>query len=253
MCIFINKLLNFKIMKTKLLAIVSIALFLVLGISCEKEHDLSVTSQTPTYTVVNYTQGLGENPGHPTGTSYFLPNQVKIIGDIRGGISGKSMDVNKDKYTNSFFEPCKSWVDYGTGTYVNLYIQFFNSSNTPTSFTIPGGLIFVDSSDIHEHIGVYQKGYILQSVNIQILALDTAFVHLRAYCLNHTLMPSNYNAIYYIGPVTNNPQLNQITNIMLAKQYPFGYEYDIQSIIWNVTDYGLTLTAADINYLNSLP
>jgi hypothetical protein len=40
---------------------------------------------------------------------------------------------------------------------------------------------------------------------------------------------------------------------MSTKQAPIGQEYQIQTTVWNVTDYGLTLTAAEIAYLNSLP
>ncbi len=203
----------------------------------------------------NTAAGLGTTHGFPTGTQYSLPSYIHIIGSIRGGILGKSYDVDKDKYQGYFpyVQSEKSWTDYGTGTYINLYIKFYNSLATGVTLTIPGGLIFCDSLDIIDSIGIYQKGYIMQAVNIPIAAQDTAFAHILAYCLNLHLSPSNYNSVYYIGPITNNPELNQITTIMAPKQYPYGQEGSIQSIIWNVTDYGLTLDSANIAYLNSLP
>jgi len=237
---------------------VTIAFSALLFNACKKEtHELNVTPQGPPYGPQTdvFMAGLGTNPGYPTGNTFTLPINIKIIGDIRGGIEGKSYMIDKNTFKGPFpyVQEEKSWVDYGTGTYVNLYIKFFNVLPTPSSVTIPGGLIFVDSADINEHIGVYQKGFILQSITIPVPGLDTAFACIKAYCLNHTLLPSSYSAIYYIGPITNNPQLNQITNIMAPKQYPVGEEYTIQSIIWNVTDYSLTLTASEIQYLNSLP
>jgi len=245
-------------MKTKSkLLFLAIAAFLMVFSACKKEHNIDVTPTGPPYgpVVNNYMAGLGITVGYPTGTTYTLPENIKIIGDIRGGIEGKSYQIDKNKYNGTFpYAPEeKSWIDYGTGTYVNLYIKFFNILPTPSSVTIPGGLIFVDSADLHEHIGVYQKGYILQSITIPVPALDTAFACIRAYCLNASLMPSSYSAIYYIGPITNNPQLDQVSTIMAPKQYPFGEEGSIQSIIWNVTDHGLTLTTAEIQYLNALP
>jgi len=241
-------------MKTKTLFFLSLLIaYAIMFNSCNKDEQ--IPAPEPTITPVDYYSGLGSKPGIPTGRPFVLPSHVKIIGDIRGGIMGKNNGIDKNKYTGPFpyITPDKTWIDYGTGTYVNLYIKFYNSLPTPSSVTIPGGLIFIDSLDINTHTGTYQKGYILQSVTIYLPALDTSFAHINAYCLNHTLLPSNYNAIYYIGPITNNPQLNQISSIMSTKQYPFGEEYNIQNIIWNVTDYGMTLTPSEIQYLNSLP
>jgi len=224
-------------------------LSVVLFSSCKKDNNDPPPNQ-------NTLSGLGQVHGFPTGTQFTLPPNVHIIGSIRGGDAKKMQGVDKNTYYGPFpvsTEKTNDYTEYGTGTYVNLYIQFYNSLGTDVTLTIPGGLIFCDSLDVIDSLGIYQKGYILQSVYIPLPALDTAFACLRAYCLNHTLSPSSYDAVYYIGPITNNPDLNQISTIMAPKQYPFGSEYNIQSIIWNVTDYGLTLDTAEIAYLNSLP
>ncbi len=204
----------------------------------------------------NYLAGLGTTPGYPAGRPFVLPPHISIVSSIRGGEMYKNTEIDKKKYTGPFpFDIIpKSWVSYGTGTFVNLYITFYNSLPQPTNIIIPGGLIFIDSLDFDSNsAAVYQKGFILQDVDIPIASMDTAFVILRAYCLNHTLAPSNYNAVYFIGPITSNPDLDSIVTIMGTKQYPFGEEYNIQQIIWNVTDYGLNLTSSEVQYLNSLP
>lgn len=238
-------------MKTKinLLAAVLITVAVVFS-SCKKDNTNPPSNP-------NTLSGLGHLHGFPTGTHFSLPPYVSVIGSIRGGYVGKMQeDVNKDTYHGPFpisQEKTSDYIDYGTGTYVNLYIQFYNSLGTDVTLTIPGGLIFCDSLDVIDSLGIYQKGYILQSVDIALPALDTAMACIKAYCLNHTLMPSSYNSVYYIGPITNNPDLNQISTIMATKQYPYGNEYNIQSIIWNVTDYGLNLDSSEVSYLNSLP
>ena len=222
--------------------------------SCKKDN-LPAKSQTQKpVSIVNYQSGLGSQKGYPSGRPFILPSNVEIIGSIRGGEMYKSSIVDKDKYNGPFPVNSipKSWVSYGTGTFVQLYIKFYNSIPTPTTLTIPGGLIFVDSLDSDSN-GIYQKGFILQDVNIPLPALDTAFIILEAYCLNHTLAPSSYNAVYFVGPITNNPDLDSIVSIMTPKQYPFGEEYNIQNIIWNVTDYGQNLTTTEVQYLNALP
>jgi hypothetical protein len=223
--------------------------------SCKKDKT-ETTPETP-YVPLPTTwsmAGLGSHVGYPTGTVFHLPSNVTIIGSIRGGIQGKDVQLDKETYKGPF--SYKILVDtniYGTGTFINLYAKLYNSLPTIYNFAIPGGLIFCDSLDLLDSVGVYQKGYILQTVNISLAAQDTTLIHLKAYCLNAHLSPSSYNAVYYIGPITNNPQLNQITSIMAPKQYPYGEEYNIQSIVWKVTDNGLVLDSTDIAYLNSLP
>ena len=224
--------------------------------SCKKDKS-EAPPETPYVPIIsgNFNAGLGSTHGFPTGTAFILPSNITIIGSIRGGVMGKDYQIDKPKYTGPFpyVMPEKSWVDYGTGTYINLYIKFYNSLTTPDTLTIPGGLIFCDSLDVVDSLGIYQKGYIMQSLHVAVPAQDTAFAHINAYCLNMHLMPSNYNAIYYIGPITNNPQLNTITTIMAPKQYPFGEEGSIQGLVWKVTDNAQVLDSADISYLNSLP
>ncbi len=228
---------------------------LLLFNACHKDKDPQPTP-TPTPTVNPYLAGLGDHVGYPAGTAYALPAAIHLVSDIRGGYYSKS-GVKKDKKTYKGPFPInlipKSWVSYGTGTYVDLYFKLYNTLTTDTVVIIPGGLIFCDSLDNDSSNGIYQRGFILQNDTIYILALDTAFVALEAYCLNAGLSGSDYDAVYYIGPVTSNPNLNQIVTIMSTKQYPFGHESEIQDIIWNVTDYGQNLTQTEIQFLNNLP
>jgi hypothetical protein len=221
--------------------------------ACKKEE----ADQTPPpgdQPTIDYNQGLGADPGYPIGFHYSLPSHIELVGDIRGGLPGRSDQIDKETYKGPF-PACpqdRSWITYGTGTYVNLYMKFYNTLTTPATLSLPGGLIFCDTQD-NNHEPSYQRGLLLQTVNIPIPAQDTAFVHLPCYCLNMALPPPSFNTVYYIGPVTMNPQLNQMILIMSTKQYPYGEEGTIQGIVWNITDNGQTLTAGDIQYLNSLP
>ena len=242
--------------KSLLLILVLLAGSAVILSSCKKSQ--RETIKEPEVVVntsgnVDVYAGLGTHEGYPYGEEFKLPPYVKICGYIRGGIAGKSTIQDKSFKGPFPGSQSKAWVDYGTGTFVNLYVKFYNSLPTQATLTLPGGLIFIDSADYFNRDPVYQKGFILQAVHVQLPALDTAFACLRAYCLNHTLAPSSYNAVYFMGPVTLNPDLATIVGIMAPKQYPFGHEYDIQTILWNVTDYGLGLSPADTAYLNGLP
>jgi hypothetical protein len=240
-------------------AILSIlVIFTLLLIGCKKESVNPIDKTNPPTQIYHSTNsGLGPHGGYPSGTAFILPPYVHIIGDIRGGLpTSKGFEgVNKQTYIGPFINKDlkANWVSYGTGTYVNLYIAFYNTLATNATLTLPGGLIFVDSTDVDDTVGRFQKGFILQDVHIALPALDTAFACIRAYCLNLHLMPSNYTSIYYIGPITNNQELNQVVTIMAPKQYPFGEEGSIQQILWDVTDNALPLSSMQITYLNSLP
>lgn len=228
---------------------------LIIFNACNKDNETAPAKPGNPVPTGNYLAGLGTTPGFPSGRPFILPEHVSIIGEIRGGAMYKNTNIDKNKYTGPFPYDLipKSWISYGTGTFVHLYIKFFNALPTPSNIIIPGGLIFIDSLDVNTHTGVYQKGFILQNIDIPLAAMDTTFAILEAYCLNHNLAPSSYNAVYFLGPITNNPDLDSIVTIMAPKQYPFGEEYSIQQIIWNVTDYGQNLTASEVQYLNSLP
>jgi len=220
---------------------------------CNKKEE---PAPTPTPTPTNqYLNGLGDHIGYPSGTAYNLPPAVQLVSEIRGGSFNKISTVNKHEYSGPFpygLIP-KNWITYGTGTYVQLYMKLYNTLTVDTTIIFPGGLIFCDTLDNDTSNGEYQRGFILQNAVVTCPAQDTAFVCLLAYCLNASLSGSSYDAVYYIGPVTNNPNLNQVVSIMASKQPPLGAEWDIQGIIWNITDYGLNLTQQDLDYLNNLP
>lgn len=218
--------------------------------SCKKEEDSKTT--TPAVTVPQNTKsGLGSTPGRPTGIHYSLPSNIHVVGKIYGGMHEDKSGGFDKKSAFPYDQVPKDWTYYGTGT-IAVYLKLYNSSSFTATVPIPGGLIFGDCIATDTSSGKYQGGLILQTVNVYIPAFDTIQVVLCAYCLNFCLTTSYY-AEYYIGPITNNPDLSQVVSIMVPKQYPYGEEYDIQDIIWNVTDYGLSLTQDEKDYLNSLP
>lgn len=237
----------------KILFAVLIALPLFFS-ACKKEAEDDPLPPVPPPPAVNYNQGLGNIPGLPVGTVYNFPPNIQLIGEIRGG-HNKTLPVDKFTYNGPFpfADMAKNWITYGTGTFVNLYFQVFNMLTVPDTLTLPGGLIFVDINDTDSILPTYQRGLLLQTVNIPIDPLDTAWVHLPCYCLNLHMSVPNFNTVYTLGPVTSNPELNQLVTLMAPKQYPFGEEYNLQSIVWNITDNGDTLTPANIAYINSLP
>jgi hypothetical protein len=220
-------------------------------VSCKKDkdddNDVNIVPKPEN------TNGLGDNNGFPTGTQFNLPPWIELIGEIRGGeyYGGKSIPVNKHMPTFANKELSEYWQYYGSGTYVDLYLTLHNTLTTDSIFTIPGGLIFIDSTKTHQH------GFVLQTVSIPVLALDTTYAVIKAYCANLSRSSSSWEAIYHFGPVSNNSELVKIVNILKTKQLLTYMDYEvsneIQDIVWDVTDYNQILTQAQLNYLNSLP
>jgi hypothetical protein len=228
-----------------------LAAIIIFSVSCKKEND--TPDPTPQQVVQNMT-GLGDNSGLPTGTQYVLPSFVSLIGDIRGGIYSEKSNRNVDKkvpYTKVANYGAKSpeeeiFTTFGTGTYVDLYIKFFCTLDHDTTFNILGGLIFVDTT------GNYQSGFVLQTISIPLVSMDTTFALVRAYCLNLSRHSSDYDAVFKFGPVTNNASLMEVVNVMKIKQPPVGNESGVQDIIWNISDFD-GITNENRTFLNSLP
>jgi hypothetical protein len=56
--------------------------------------------------------------------------------------------------------------------------------------------------------------------------------------------------IYKFAVVTNNESLHKVVTILRTKKTLASHTWEIQTIIWNITDYG-GLTQADIDLMNS--
>jgi len=220
-------------------------------VSCKKDKDDN--NDVNVLPKPENTNGLGNNAGFPTGTQYNLPSWVQLIGEIRGGeyYGDKTIPANKHLPAFASKELKEYWQYYGSGTYVELYLTLYNTLATDSVFNIPAGLIFIDSTKTHQH------GFVLQTLSIPVLAMDTTYAVVKAYCANLSRSSSSWEAIYHFGPVSNNSELVKIVNIMKNKQLLTYMDYEIaseiQSIIWDVTDYNKVLTQSQLNYLNSLP
>lgn len=233
-------------MKIKLYGIIVLAG--IVFASCKKD-DTNQVSPIPAVPV-QY-NGLGDRPGNPTGTPLSLPSNLTIIGKITGGLSFKSDIRPEKKYGQKFFFANRGakadYISYGTGTYVDLYMKVISNTGHDTTWIIPGGTIFCDSS------GTYQNGLILQDDSVLITGSDTAFVWLRAYCTNLSRHGSDEYAVYRLGVVSDNPAIMEVIAILRNKLKPFGNESAIQNIIWNITEYSAALSAEDKATLQQLP
>lgn len=233
-------------MKIQLLAAVLLAG--VVFTSCKKD-DPEQGSPVPVVPV-QY-NGLGDRPGNPTGTQFTLPSNLTIVGNITGGLTYKSSIKPEKKYGQKYFFSNRGvmadYMSYGTGTYVDLYMKIVSNTGHDTTWIIPGGTIFCDSS------GTYQNGLIIQDDSILVSGTDTSFVWLKAYCTNLSRHGSDEYAVYRLGVISDNSAIMEVVSILRNKLKPFGNESAIQNIIWNITEYSAALSAEDRATLQQLP
>ncbi|MEI6765070.1 MAG: hypothetical protein WCM76_05470 [Bacteroidota bacterium] len=225
--------------------------------ACKKEKAPTAIDETINPVTPGYTHaGLGEYSGVPSGTFIILPENISIVGQIRGGMQKGNGTLVKGKPGGApymMFDEKDTYLPVGTGTYVNLFVTFKNNGASPAHFTLPAGLIFCDdTTGVGDTTSIPQHGFLLKNEIIDIAGGAEASFQLKTYCLNSHGTPSNYGIVYNFGPVTNYPGLVEIVSIMKSKQEPVGHEGEIQGIIWNVTN-GNGLTAQDRATLNALP
>lgn len=226
-------------MKTIKISLVLFSFLALCIMSCKKEK-LSPQSSGYSASQVNFNSGLGDNPGKPTGTPFLLPKHIKLIGQINGGEELRRTRRNKKAKREHFTiqRTSSSCISVGCGPAdVSLYINLYNTLTTATKITFPAGLIFCDSLPSDQDTSIYQKGFLLHSVVIDIPANDTVCINLQLYCLNGNRSPSDLDALYSFGPITNHPDLSKIASIMEKKLCPPDSSKEgIQSVIWNITD-----------------
>ena len=233
--------------------IISLAL-----VSCKKDEKISDPTpvQPPVNVLTTSLSGLGFHGGQPSGASFILPSNIKIIGDITGGYyGGKSFvgDKNKENfktYLTSLESSKLDFTQYGYGTYVNLYMELKNTSNFSYDFEIPAGTILCNEDpDTTDH-DTTQSGFVIQTLKINIPANETVGILLNTFCLNLHFGCPGPSDRYVFKVVSNNDQLKKVTNALKNKNSLNDNLYEIQEILWKITD-GEGISQEDIDLMNS--
>ncbi|KFE68962.1 putative lipoprotein [Hyalangium minutum] len=164
----------------------------------------------------------------------MLPSGVELLSPIEG----YALDCIPEEQ--------ESQEEKGSGSLVSVCLRLRNTSAQLRTVELPAGLILI-SDDLSS-----QNGMLAQAVPLQVPAQQTLAVALHLYCINETRAPTASWDTYRLGPVTQDPGLREIINLVADKFLPVPGREEVQYAISNVTD-GPGLTPQDRQALVSLP
>ena len=218
--------------------------------------------------------GLGETTGDLTGTPYQLPQGIELAAKIWGGYNAanyaRASAFDKTMIPENYFEQFETKTILtragetiaqdtimGSGTWVHLLIPFKNITSSPIIITLPAGLIAKSVS------GICQNGVLLKKVTIRIPANSICGVYLYMYCGNSHRDPSYSYEEYVFSVISNSSLIVDLCNRLKNKrinieEYPDdktqynSYKSKLQSILWDLTDYGDEISADNIAYIEAM-
>lgn len=158
--------------------------------------------------------GLGVDTGRPSGDPFSLPAQVAISGTIVG---------EQDTAL------CPAQDDLGSSNLVSPCFTLQNSSGADIVVTFPPRLIFISKSN------EVQNGLVLENLVVTVPGSGTRVVRLGLFCLNLHRDPSGVEDQFELGPLTTEPGLKEIAEILTGKDLT-GSTVLVQQAVWEVTE-----------------
>jgi hypothetical protein len=243
-------------------------------VSCEKKDGNDIDDEYTGKEQPGNIPGFGENGGSIAGQAFQLPAGLEFAGDIMGyddadAYTPRSASAIIDKRTA--YQPVlnnpesigtrtgAANVSLGSGLLVTILIPLKNTTSNRIDVEFPAGLIFESSS------GRYQNGILLKKTKATVPANSTYYVSLHLYCGNASRSASSPSA-HYLRPVVTNSELllylcglvkNKKINIeenqgMLNIANYVMMAFQLQQIVWKVTDYGQLPNQEDLDYIAAL-
>ncbi len=192
--------------------------------------------------------GLGTSNTTPNGTAYQLPAGVTI-----NNIYGATHPSNQTQPVcfSTGGQPQSVSMAWGV---VDLCVQFLNGGATPANFSLPAGLAFVPEPMNNPP----QNGLLAeQTTNIVVPPGGSAWVVVRAYCLNARYQRADGHVFQKLAiDIRSRPDLYsgllEIMDILQTRTVDTHAEAEVvQEAVWDVTDRG-GLTQARREQLQAL-
>jgi hypothetical protein len=198
----------------------------LLAASCKKDN-VEETRIATQPAAANTFAGFGNTPGAPTGSPFYLPDNVKLTTPMNGHVPDYS-----------------SYQKYGIGT-IGAFFILANPNNYNVNVELPAGLIFLPDNDSS------QTGMNSCPVTILINAGDSEKICLRFFCMNRHKF-ANYVNFYIMHVVSDNDQVKTLTDALKIKSESIllNHAWELQEIVWHITD-GSGITQTDLDVIQS--
>ena len=231
------------------------ALFSLIGFySCEKAN-----IDTP-----GQIQGMGNTPGDlKVKEPFLIPEGIHIIGEITGTSNPEANASDK----NSIILSKSGYSCFGSGKFVKLRFTILNSKNFPRTVFFPKGLLWQCNGKKFQHCLQLQTTWVCLQAN------SSRTIEVDLYCTNYGVPGPDQTASYKILGVTSSKVIWDLLNVigwrkvnyeMIYGNYLYGKGTDgvptyeeitdkLQTIVWNLTNNGIALTATDKDFIESIP
>jgi hypothetical protein len=222
--------------------------------SCEKDKSDSI----------GQIQGMGKTTGDlQVKEPYTLPEGIHFIGEI----TGIEDPVVKTGEKKSAYNTKSGYSCYGSGYYVRLKLNLLNSLNYPRTVFFPKGLLWQCKS------GNFQHGLQAQTTWVCLQPNSSRTISIDLYCVNLGIPAPDQTGTYKILGVTNSKIMWNLLDLIGWRKVNYEMIYGtlnggkgteaiptyeeitekLQTIVHNLTDNGIDITADDKAFIESIP
>lgn len=211
--------------------------------------------------------GMGETPGElEVVSNYVLPDGIDLVGDITGIDEAAMSEIASVANVKS----ASALSSYGSGgKYVRIQLTLQNRTERDVTVYFPQGLVWRCEQQGYQHAITAQTTWVCLRQNSR----RTIFLDL--YCINFGRHGSSIESNYAMVGVSNSVTIGRLMKLIGWKKINFemlcsstdgelkaANETElsyaevtdrVQTIIWNLTNHGLDLSADDEAFFAGLP
>lgn len=210
--------------------------------SCEKDPD-EAPGKIP---------GMGTTPGDiEVSENFKLPTGISLMGALA--------ESNTQDPDYSIF---------GSGDHIKLKMILLNATDVARTVYFPRGLIIKNSMPQNHNAIVLQTTWVVVKPNTQ------REITLELYCVNEALFHATESEPYNFHGVAVSSTINELLDIIDGRKINYemiygtfdgkkseiksGPSYEeiterLQQIVWNLTDFGVGISAEDKAFIESIP
>lgn len=198
--------------------------------------------------------GFGASQKDPVGTPLSFPQGVGVVGNT---VHTPDFCLSPDSLLSLLMAESRESIK-GSPGFFTVCVTLSNSNPFPVTITCPAGVTFICERDERERPKA-QNGITVVDVVITIRPNSTETFLLDLYCLNSGRTRPAVETSFVIGPVTQNPRMQNLISILQDKNIQndeLGTDWIevstmIQQAVWEIAD-GKDLSSSTLEAIEGL-